>query len=228
VLLDRKRVKFWQKWVFGFMAVIMAAFLIMIPINRSLGCGGSTTSAVEQIDKEIAKYKTQTAADPTNADAWIALAENYVLRANQQTEASAAQKTDWLLATQSYTTAIKLLKKQKGDPAARQKRLDTLDALASVYINLTDYQSAVGVYQQLTSMRPKDPQSYFDLATVAINAGDKNTALLAFTKFLELDPSSPDAKAVQDWITSATASPTPSPSASGSPVPNATATGTAP
>jgi tetratricopeptide (TPR) repeat protein len=228
VLLDRKRVKFWQKWVFAIMAIIMAGFLVMIPLGSLKACGGSTTSAVEQIDKEIAKYKTQTAADPTNVDAWLGLAENYVLRANQQVEASTAQKTDWLLATQSYQAAIKLLKTQKGDPAARQKRLDTLDQLASVYISLTDYQSAVGVYQQITSLRPKDPQSYFDLATVAINAGDKNTALLAFTKFLELDPTSPDAKAVQDWIDSATASPTPSPSASGSPVPSATATGAAP
>jgi Flp pilus assembly protein TadD len=85
---------------------------------------------------------------------------------------------------------------------------------------MKDYSSAVGVYQQLSSMRPDDPQTYFDLGTIAINAGDKNTALLAFTKFLELDPSSPDAAAVQGWIDSATASPTPSPSPS--------STGTAP
>jgi tetratricopeptide (TPR) repeat protein len=220
VLLDRKRVKFWQKWVFGFMALIMAGFLVMIPINRSLGCGGSTTSAMEQIDKEITKYKTQTAADPTNEVAWINLAENYVLRANQQAEGSTAQRTDWLLAADAYKAAIKLLKKQKGDTVARQKRLDTLEQLASVYLLMKDYSSAVGVYQQLSSMRPDDPQTYFDLGTIAINAGDKNTALLAFTKFLELDPSSPDAAAVQGWIDSATASPTPSPSPS--------STGTAP
>jgi len=228
VLLDRKRVKFWQKWVFGFMAVIMAAFLIMIPINRSLGCGGSTTSAMEQIDTEITKYKAQTTAVPTNEDAWISLAENYVLRANQQAEGSAAQKTDWLLAADAYNTAIKLLKKKKGDTVARQKRLDTLEQLASVYLLMKDYASAVGVYQLLTGMRPDDPQAYFDLGTVAINAGDKNTALLAFSRFLELDPQSPDAAAVQGWIDSATASPSPSPSASGSPVPSATSTGTAP
>jgi len=137
-----------------------------------------------------------------------------VLRANQQPEGSAAQKTDWLTAAGHYQTAIDLLKKQKGDAVARQKRLDTLQQLASVHINLNDYQSAVGVYQQISGLRPKDPQAYFDLATVAINAGDKNTALLAFTKFLELDPTSPDAQAVKDWMASATASPSPSPSPS--------------
>ena len=28
MLLDRKRVKFWQKWVFLFMAILMAGFLV--------------------------------------------------------------------------------------------------------------------------------------------------------------------------------------------------------
>ncbi len=46
-------------------------------------------------------------------------------------------------------------------------------------------------------MQPKDAQSYFDMASVAINAGDTNAALLAFTKFLELDPESPDAADVK-------------------------------
>ena len=55
MLLDRKRVKYWQKWVFGFMAVIMALFLVMIPINRYVGCGNSASSALEHIDKEITK-----------------------------------------------------------------------------------------------------------------------------------------------------------------------------
>lgn len=230
MLLDRKRVKFWQKWVFGFMAVIMAAFLIMIPINRSLGCGGSSTSsALAQINGEITKYQTQTATDPTNVDAWVNLAENYLLRANQQAEGSAAQKADWLAAAAAYKHAIKVLGKQKG-AAAKQKRLDQLDQLATVYLNLQDYQSAEGVYQQITALRDKDAQAFFDLASVAINAGDTKTALLAFTKFLQLDPSSPDAAAVKQWIKQQTssASPTPSPNASTSPSPSPSSTGSQP
>ena len=220
MLLDRKRVKFWQKWVFGFMAVIMALFLVMIPINRYVGCGNSASSALEQIDKEITKYKTQTTTDPTNVDAWLSLAESYQLRANQRAEGSAAQKADWLAAVAAYKAADKILRKVKG-AAAKQQRIDSLQQLAGVYLNMQDYPSATGVYQKITGLRPKDAQSFFDLGTVAINAGDKQTALLAFTRFLELDPTSPDAGAVQDWITSQTAPPSPSPSptasASGSP-----------
>jgi len=214
VLLDRKRVKFWQKWVFGFMAVIMAAFLIMIPVSNYTGCSGAATSdALEQINAAIATFKSQTATDPADVDAWLGLAENYALRANQRAEGSDAQRADWLLAVEAYRQADDLLKEEKG-AAAKQKRLDTLEQLAGVYLNLQDYAGAVGVYQRITGLKPKDAQGFFDLATIAINANDKNTAMLAFTKFLELDPDSPDAPAVKDWLEQATASPTPSPTTS--------------
>jgi predicted TPR repeat methyltransferase len=65
------------------------------------------------------------------------------------------------------------------------------------------------VYGEITGLRPKDAQSYFDMASVAINGGDTATALLAFTKFLELDPNSPDAPAVKDWIEQNAPSPAP-------------------
>jgi len=51
---------------------------------------------------------------------------------------------------------------------------------------------------------------------VAISAGDTNTALLAFTTFLKLDPNSPDAPSVREWIVanSSKTTPTPTPSSS--------------
>jgi tetratricopeptide (TPR) repeat protein len=214
VLLDRQRVKFWQKWVFGLMALVMAGFLVMIPLSNNSGCGGST-SASKQLDKEIAKYQTAVKNSPKDYAAWRSLAENYVLRANAQTQGSAAQETDWRSAAQNYERAAKLLKKQKG-ATAKQLRLDTLQQLVSVYLFLKDYQLATTVYGQITALKPKDAQSFFDMATVAISAGDTSTALLAFSTFLKLDPTSPDAASVKDWIAanSGAATPTPSPSTS--------------
>ena len=215
MLLDRQRVKFWQKWVFGFMAVIMAGFLVMIPLSNNMGCGGSASSATKQIDKDIAMYQAKVAADPKDVDSWRSLAENYVLRANQQAQGSAAQEADWRTAAQNYERAAKLLSKQKGADA-KQKRLDTLQQLVSVYLFLKDYQLATSVYGQITALKPKDAQSFFDMATVAISAGDTNTALLAFTTFLKLAPNSPDAPSVKDWIAANSGTPTPSPSPSSS------------
>jgi len=215
VLLDRQRVKFWQKWVFGFMALIMAGFLVMIPLSNNMGCGGGTTSVIEQLDKEIAKYEAAVTADPKSAEAWRSLAENYALRANAQTQGSAAQEADWRAAAQKYERASKLLSKQKG-AAAKQLRIDTLQQLVSVYLFLQDPQQATSVYGQITALTPKDPQAFYDMASMAIQAGDTNTALLAFTRFLKLDPTSPDAQSVRDWIAANSGTPTPTPSPSSS------------
>ena len=214
MLLDRQRVKFWQKWVFAIMAIIMGGFLVMIPLSNNVGCGGGgTTSAIEQIDKEIAKYQAAVKADPKNVKAWRSLAENYALRANLQTQGSAAQEADWRTAAQNYERAVKLLGKQKG-AAAKQLRIDTLQQLVGVYLFLQDPQRATSVYGQITALTPKDAQAFYEMATMAIQAGDTTTALLAFTKFLKLDPTSPDAQSVKDWIAanSGAATPTPEPS----------------
>jgi len=214
VLLDRQRVKFWQKWVFGFMALIMAGFLVMIPLSNNMGCGGAS-SATEQLDKEIVKYQAAVKTDPKNVDAWRALAENYALRANSQQPGSAAEQADLRLAAQNYEKAVKLLGKQK-DAAAKQLRLDTLQQLVSVYISLREFQLATSAYGKITALRPRDAQSFFELASVAISAGDTTTALLAFTKYLKLDPNAPDAQTVKDWIAANSGQPTPTPSPSSS------------
>ena len=218
MLLDRQRVKFWQKWVFGFMAVIMAGFLVMIPLSNNMGCGGST-SATKQLDADIAKYQAKVTADPKDVASYRSLAENYVLRANQQAQGSAAQEADWRTAAQNYERADKLLRRQTG-VEAKQLRIDTLQQLVSVYLFLKDYQLATSVYGQITSLKPKDAQSFFDMATVAISAGDTNTALLAFTTFLKLDPTSSDAAAVRDWIAANSGTPSSSPTPTSSPAPS--------
>jgi tetratricopeptide (TPR) repeat protein len=208
VLLDRQRVKFWQKWVFGFMALIMAGFLVMIPLSNNMGCGGSGTASVtEQLNKDIAKYQAAVKADPKDVEAWRSLAENYALRANEQADLRAA--------AQYYERAAKILSKQKG-AAAKQLRLDTLQQLVSVFMSLKDNQAATSVYGQITALTPNNAQAFAEMATVAMNAGDTNTALLAWTKYLKLDPNAPDAQAIQDWIDANSGSPSPTPSPSSS------------
>ena len=212
MLLDRQRVKFWQKWVFGLMALIMAAFLVMIPLSGQLGCGGS--SATDQLDKEIVKYQAAVKADPKNVAAWRSLGDSYLSRANQPGVQAAAQQADWSAAAASYEKAVKLLGKQKGK-AARQEQFTTLDQLVGVYLFQKDYRMATSTYGRITALRPRDAESFYNMATTAISAGDTNAALLAFGRFLELAPDSPDAATVRTWVKDNTpgASPSPSPTA---------------
>jgi tetratricopeptide (TPR) repeat protein len=201
VLLDRRRVKFWQKIVFGFMAFLMAAFLIVGYSGVLNGCTffNSAQSAEQQLQDTITTYKQAVAKDPQDSASWVKLGDNYVLLANQQQQGSAAQQAYWEQAVSAYKKADKILGEQKGK-AAKEQRLNVLQQLVSTYLFLQDYQNATTVYGEITTLKPKDAQSYFDMATVAINAGDTATALLAFNKYLELDPNSPDAPQVKAWI----------------------------
>jgi Flp pilus assembly protein TadD len=215
VLLDRRKVKFWQKIVFGFMAFLMAAFLIVGYSGVLNGCTffNSAKSATDQLQQTITQNQQAVAANPKDAAVWTKLGDNLVLLANQQTDTS-AQKTSWQKATVAYKKADALLAKQKGS-AVKQQRLSVLQSLISTYLYMNDFQSATTAYGEVTTLKPKDAQSYFDMASVAINAGDTNTALLAFTKYLELDPNSADAPQVKAWIQQntpkSTSSPSPSP-----------------
>jgi tetratricopeptide (TPR) repeat protein len=217
VLLDRRKVKFWQKIIFGFMAFLMAAFLVVGYSGVLNGCTwfSSTESATEDLDQQIAKYQAAVKTDPEDATAWQNLGEQLDYRANQEVQGSAAQKAYWVRAADAYTSADDILAEQKGK-AAKEQRLEVLGRLVDIQLFLQDYEAATTVYGKITELTPKDAQSFFDMATIAINAGDTNTALLAFSRFLELDPESPDAPQVKAWIkeNSPNSTPTPSPSPS--------------
>jgi tetratricopeptide (TPR) repeat protein len=217
VLLDRRRVKFWQRIVFGGMAFLMAAFLVVGYSGVLNGCtwfDSAQEDVAKTLDAQITKYKTATTTDPTDAAAWISLAEAYISRSASQTQGSQALTSDLTSAAAAYAKADKLLAKQKG-AAVKKQRLDMLATLAGVYSQLGDSSAAVQVYGDITGLTPKSADAFFNLGAAASTAGDTTTAMLAFTRFLELDPKSPYAKEVKDWIAAnapqATPTPTPSP-----------------
>ncbi len=217
MLLDRRRVKFWQKIVFGFMAFLMAAFLVVGYSGVLNGCtwfNSAQQDVTQQLDQQVTKYRTATTADPTDVAAWTSLAEAYLSRSSAQPQGSAALTSDLTNAAAAYVKADKLLAKQKG-AAIKKQRLEVLTSLAGVYSQIGDTQGAAKVYADITALTPKSAEAFFNLGAAASTAGDVTTAMLAFTRFLELDPTSPDAAAVKDWIASnspqTTPTPTPSP-----------------
>ena len=210
MLLDRRKVRFWQKIVFSFMAVLMVVFIMGYAGFSWLGCD-EQQSATKQIDEEIAVQEAAAAAAPKDAQAWAELGQLYVERGSLQPPESSAQTTDWNKAAAAYTRADRLLKKEDAE-GVKQRRLDVLTKLVDVQLFLQDYAGATSTYGIITGLTPKDAQAYFEMASVAINAGDTSTALLAFNRFLELDPDSPDAPAVREWIEQNTPSTSSSPS----------------
>lgn len=212
MLLDRERVKAWQKWIYAAMAVIMVLFLVMIP-GQSFACGGAT-SASEEIAADIAKYQAQLTANAEDVAALRALGDTYLASAAQQAAGSEAQKADYRAAIAQYEKAVEVLAAVKGADAKAQ-RVELLKQIADVYLSLDDRQAAANVYPRIIKLTPKDAGVYFDWASIAVSAGDTTVALLAFTRFLELDPESSQADAVKQWIQENTSSPTSSPSPNG-------------
>jgi tetratricopeptide (TPR) repeat protein len=223
LLLDRRRIKYWQKWIYALMAVLMVAFLVYIPLG-SQGCGAGTTATQAPNDR-IASLKKQLTASPGVPATMLALAQAYQLAAGQQTSTSAQQRADLTNAAAYYQQYLDATKDQK-TPEAIRSRIDTLQTQAAVYSNLSDYAKAVDVYKELTAMQPENAGLFAQLGQFAISANQTNIALLAFTRYLQLAPNSPDAKTIRDWVeknsgTSASPSPSATRTASASPTASA-------
>ena len=81
MLLDRRKVKFWQKIVFGFMAFLMAAFLVVGYSGVLNGC--TLFGEEESVDRSTLKAtitqlaKAATVTAPATPPSWIKLGETY-------------------------------------------------------------------------------------------------------------------------------------------------------
>jgi tetratricopeptide (TPR) repeat protein len=212
VLLDRRRVKFWQKWIFGIMAVLMAGFLVMIPISKASGCGGQTQVS-DALQKDLATYQAAVKKDPSNVDMWKNLGDAYAsmsAQGGQSATLTATQTADLGKAAAAYRSAIDLLANQKGT-AAKTQRSDLLLGLGQMYDTLGEYQKEVTVYGELTGLQPKNADYFFALGNAASKAGDTTNALLAFQRFVDLAPNDPNAAGVKAWIKQNAPKPTPAP-----------------
>ncbi len=203
MLLDRKRVKFWQKWIFGAMAILMALWLVSIPVSRWVGCGGEEEAA-STLDDRIAALERQVAASPATVEARLELAEAYRRRANQQVEGSDGRTADLEASAAAYEAYVKRVARAEGTKAeqreAKRLQIAALLDLAKVYLTLGDYAQVTNVYGRLTDLRPNNAEYFYDMGRVAISAGDTDAALLAFGRYLELRPDAPEAEQVQQWI----------------------------
>ncbi len=222
MLLDRKRVKFWQKWVFLFMAILMASFLIFGYSGVLQGCtnrvGLTQTNPAQARVKDLTK---QLQADPTNGLKMLALAEAYQLRAGTQQKGGAKAQGDYAQALGLYEKFLGLEAAQQGATKTEIKdnKVKALEGQAQIYSNQGDLAKVVKVYGQLTELRPKNAGYFYDMGFAAQQNGETATALLAFTRFLQLAHNDINAATIKDWIKRQTASisPTPTPSPTTSP-----------
>ena len=228
MLLNRKRVKFWQKLVFGFMAVLMALFLVGGGLYLIVGVvfgvslpglnqSGGTGSGNSQYESQIKAALKTLAKDPQDAAALLSAAQAYsaagVVQSGQVP--SDTQTTDLADAITYYERYIKLPDATLG-ATATGLRVNALLAEATIYSELIDYKSAVATYERALKIEPSRSELYLTIAENELSAGDKAAAIKAYQKFLAVDPHSQFAAQVKSALAQlqASASPSPSPSAS--------------
>jgi len=214
VLLDRKRVKFWQRWVFLGMAFVMVFFLFMYSGVRSCGTNG-TGQGNNVAEKQLQKLKKQLAASPENLALIMELANTYQIRANGDKADSSAQANDAQQAANYYEGWLTKQVAKKG-ASARLARADVLLSLTSVYVTLNNWTKTNDAYDRLTQLEPNNPDYYLRWGQAAISAGQNSWAVTAFNRYLVLAPHGSYAADVRKWIKSNSGSPSPSPTKSGS------------
>jgi tetratricopeptide (TPR) repeat protein len=219
MLLNRQRVKFWQKIIFGFMAVLMAGFLIFGYSGVASGCHNSNplNSGSSAIDKQVKTAVAALAKTPNDPTALLGAAQGYQAAGYVQSGLpSATQTSDLTKALGYYDRYLALSDKTLGATAAGL-RFAALQSEAQIYGELIDYKSAVATYKKMLKLQPHNYSLYVGIASNAAAAGDKAGAIAAFTTLLKRDPHSQYAAQVKAELAQLKAAASPSPSASATP-----------
>ena len=193
MLLDRRRVKFWQKIIFTLMAFLMVIFALGTSVYY-IGCNGSNGRAVTPNDT-VKTAAAKVRKHPQSPAARLALAQAWLQLANAQTQGSSAESSALDNAASAYQKYIKL---QSGSGLeAKRNRLDAAMALVSIYNRTQDYSKLVAAYGLLTELQPDNADNYISYGLAATNAGRTDLAILAYQKYLELAPKGLYAKDVK-------------------------------
>jgi len=224
MLLNRQRVKFWQRIIFGAMAALMAGFLIFGYSGVASGChNGGVNTGNSALDQQAKAAQAVLKKNPSDSTALLQMAQVFQAQGNGQTDGSAEQATSFAKALGFYDRYLALTDKALGS-GAKGLRFDALTNVAAVQMRLFAVKDVVNTYQKMIKLQPRNTLLYLQLGAAAEQAGETKAALKAFTTFLKLDPKSQYAAQVKQRITALTATASPSASAAATPSPSPSAT----
>jgi predicted Zn-dependent protease len=201
LLLDRKKIRRWAKWVYLALAIVFALSFLFIGVGNGsgsfnifdIGCSNSTTASTEVSNSELQTLLDSLATDAANTDTMLKIAAYYqeLFRASEKTNTEVANK------------AIEYLNKAiETDPTLAAVYLN----LGKLYIDISSFAEAAKILNQATSVDPNNPDVYLYLGTAQKSAGNTGAAILAWQKYLELTPAgSRQATAISNQLKEMTA-----------------------
>jgi tetratricopeptide (TPR) repeat protein len=157
---------------------------------------GNTSQAIDA-------YQQLTTIKKKDAQAWSALAGLQMAQAQDyQTQYAQAYQNQQLAApSANFKPSGKLGEALGSNPietaAANQANAATNDLYSKT---LLPYQNAVNRYKELAKLQPNNANAQFQLAQAAQAGGDLATAIAAYKKYLELNPSSSSASQIRQLI----------------------------
>jgi len=221
MLLNRQRVKFWQRIIFGGMAVLMASFLIFGYSGVASGCSDNkgVSTGNSTIDKRVKAAVASLAKSPQDPTSLLAAAQGYQAAGNVQSGLPTAKQTNDLTKALSYYDRYIALPDAKLGATASGLRFNALGLEAQIYTALVDYKSAVAAYRKMLKIEPHNYVLYASIGRNEVAANDTAAAITAFETFLKRDPNSQYAALVKAQLAQlkAAASVSPSPSAGATP-----------
>lgn len=202
MLLNRRRIDKWARWVaIGLAAVFALSFAFMgvgtgVDMNwsslwsdgSSTDNGGRDTGDVQTPEDLIEGYEAELAANPDDYEALVGIATQY----------EALDQPD--LAAEYLQKAIA----QRPEDGPLHQRL------AAIYMHpaTANYEEAAPVLNQLTSLEPTNAQAFLLLGVAQRELGNAEAAALAWNKYLELEPegaSADDVRLQMETLTQAPA-----------------------
>jgi tetratricopeptide (TPR) repeat protein len=207
LLLDRKKIRKWAKWVALLLAIIFGASFLFLGVGyggagfdlSSIFKGGSDTDTTEpqtDVDKLNGLLATLE-ANPEDTTTMLAAATLF----EDLYQAGQGDGTEYLKnAAALLENAIAV------DPSLKEVYL----RVANLYMSddLSAYQAAVTVLNKAASADPNNADVFLKLGTAQKNLGNKEAAVLAWQKYLELAPNGEMASVVKDQLEVLTATTT--------------------
>ena len=204
MLLDRRRIKKWAKWVALILAIIFAASFLFLGVGyggagfniseifTTGGCSAETDTtepqtAEEKLNTLLAAYE----ANPKDTTNMLAIATAY----EDLYEAGKGEGTEYLENAAAFLrNAIDV------DPNLKEVYLRVANIYISGIGTAPAYQAAAEVLNKATVADPQNPEVYLKLGIAQQKLGNKQAAVLAWQKYLELDPNGEMADVVREQI----------------------------
>jgi len=200
MLMDRKRINRWTRWFAILMAIAFALGTVFLGVGSSTGnifsgCSGGTPDSISSsssIEEREQYYLSQIEQNPQDNISMLALANLYA----DDTVGRYDDAITWL---NNYLAT---------DP----KNVDIRLRIADIYLSKTqNNDAAVKTLTELTAMAPDNALAYLKLGQAAKAAGQNQTAILAWNRYLQLAPNSEFAATIQEEIAKLSALPATTP-----------------